>query len=668
MTSQWPSGGHPGPTQADIDQSLGIAGSGRSPGEGWSQSGGGQPQQWTPTSPPGYGENWFKDNAYKWNQPGAASQYWNGVAGNFVNPSDAETSLSAYGKELGGTRSPIENLYDQYNNVGQFTATGSGEQWNARHGGEFTGPNAGKDALGGAISGYGQRGASENIYDQYSNDGTFANHGANEDWFSQNGGAFTARNGGTDALGTAITGYGRNGAMESFAGAHGNDMFANNNLAQHQGGIASDINSARNTGDFFGQTAGDLARPGYAESLASQYDPNARTYNEQFLLGGGASEGLDAMYSRLQDVAGRKLDNRAAAGGGFNTGAALRANEELGADMNAQHIKDYMTASTAADASRNAYQQYGLGLTSAADSGMRGRIQTGLSGANMVDTNALGRAKAGQDLYSGISDEARGNYNSARDTANDANTQALNRLAGMTNAGNDLASQTLSGLNSGSAAARSAQDSANQRVNTSLTAANDANTQALNRLSGMTSAGNDLASQTISGLTAGSNSAISAQDAADRRVNTGLAAASDSSKSWMDRLTHASDIASTNQGLANTRYVTGGILSGQADTSDLNRLTGGQNAATGAQNSQQNRENSVYNNLHTQANDAATVFSNANNMARGEQSQYVMEQINGMLAAGKIKAEEVQAQYGSKMATLGLIIQGGKVIASGGKG
>src|ERR1044072_6288739 len=32
-----------------------------------------EPTPWTPYSPPGYGEQWYAQNAWKWNQPSAVS-------------------------------------------------------------------------------------------------------------------------------------------------------------------------------------------------------------------------------------------------------------------------------------------------------------------------------------------------------------------------------------------------------------------------------------------------------------------------------------------------------------------------------------------------------------------------------------------------------------------
>ncbi len=405
-------------------------------------------------------------------------------------------------------------------------------------------------------------------------------------------------------------------------------LYNNNNLADHAGGIAGDINSAKNTAGFFGATAGQLAAPGYAEHLADQYGPNKRTYNEDFLLGGGATTGLDQLYSRLYDTGARKLDNAAAARGGFNTGAALRAQQELGADMNAQHVKDYMTASNQADASKNAYQRYGLDLTTAADNGLRGRISTGLTGANMVDNTALGRAKAGQDLYSGVSDELRNNLTTAGNWADSSQKDWLARLLG--GAG----------------------------------AANDSNTQMLNRLAGKTTAANDESTQFLNRLNGGSDASKRAQDAADQRINTGIRSAKDTSDTWMNRIKGAAGLSVDEQNLILQRLMSGGNLAAGADNSDLQRLIGGQNAANSAQNDQQNRESTTFNNVNMLGNEQSGATERGQDKARDEQRMAVMDEINGLIAKGGINSQQIMAKYGAQMAALGLVIQGGKVVQS----
>ena len=42
---------------------------------------------------PGDAENYYKANGYRWTQPGAASQYWNGVGGYFGSPTTGEQTI-----------------------------------------------------------------------------------------------------------------------------------------------------------------------------------------------------------------------------------------------------------------------------------------------------------------------------------------------------------------------------------------------------------------------------------------------------------------------------------------------------------------------------------------------------------------------------------------------
>lgn len=553
------------------------------------------PGPWTPSNKPGYGETWWNQTQDQWKQPTQGANYWSGIQGYFApGPNTTETNIGGYGQQLGDTTGPMESLYNQYAGAGAFTNPGDMEKWFAQNGGNITAPNGGTTALGDAISGYG------NATDM-------------EKWFAQNGGQYSKP-------GDATTYY--NGTI--------NTLLNNNNLGDHASGIAGDINGARTTAGFFGATAGDLARPGYAESLADMFNPNQQTYNEQFLTGGGATEGLNQLYDRLYSQGARKLDERAAAGGSFNSGASLRAQEELGADLNAQHVRDYMAAANAADQSRNAYEQYGLGLTTAADSGLRGRISTGLTGANMVDTTALNRAKAAQDLYTGVSDETRGNITAGGVLANNSSVDALNRL----NAYRD--------------------------------AANDSSTQSLNRLNGMTTAGNFLAGDILNQYKAAADAANNSQLAGDRRINTGITAAHNAQDDWMTRLLNAGNLGSMAENLQQNRYRTGSDIATSVDTGNTTRWTAGQNAANSAENEQINRENSEFNNLNTLGNEQAGATSSAMDTIRREQASQLADQINGMLRSGQITADQVMAKYGAQMQALGLIMQGGQIIASGG--
>ncbi len=594
-------------TTAPVRPTEGAIGPGKSyydfngnrPGTGYWGNGGGQttaqPQaqpkpEWIPHSDPGYGEDWWQSHKQQWDQPGAASNYWNGVQGWFTNPTQQEQTIQGYGTQMGNTPGALENLYNQYNANGEFTTPGASEQWWARNGNQYNAPSEGERALSGVLPEYRQSTDMEN-------------------WNAQHGGEFNQA-----------------GDMERFYGQNVDKLYNNNNLAQHQGGIANDINSAQNTGRFFGATAGDLLTPSYTENLADQYQ-RGPSYNEQFLLGGGATQGLDQLYNRLQGQEARRLDTRAAAGGSFNSGAALRAQEESGADLSAQHVRDYMAASQAADTSRQADDTYGLNLMQGADTGLRGRIDLGLRGAGQADTQALARARAGQDLYTGVSDELRNNLTTAGNWAQNSQADWLGRMTEGANA------------------------------------ANESSTQRINRLQGETTAGNDLSTQFLNRLTQGSEAADRTQTAWKNRIDLGVNAADREQMAWQNRLKDAAGLQHDSQADILARLLGGGTLSNQAGGEDIQRYLGGQNSAIAAQNAKQGREAGVLDNLMKVGGAQAGVTERISDAARNGNAQAAMEEINGLLKSGQISAEEAQAKYGAQMQALGLVIQGGKVVA-----
>lgn len=549
----------------------------------------GSGNDWTPNSKPGYGENWYAQNGYKWNQPSPSATYWNGVQGQFNGPTSYEAQMRSYGNELGGNRGATENLYDQYNKSGEFTNPSAAEDWWTQNQGQYNAPSFGEQSLNNVIGQYGQTGAAEDWYNQ------------NQDF------------------------YKTSGDMENFYRGNAGALQNNNNLRDNAGGIANDINSAKNMQRFYGATAGDLAMPGYTENLADQYRPEA-SYSENFLTG-GAGEGLDQLYGRLFSKGARSLDNAAAARGGFNSGASLRAQEELGADMNAQQVRDTMQLTNQADSQKMNRLGYGLDLMKGADAGLTSRIGLGYQGAQGADNTALGRAAASQNLYTGMSDELRSNITTGGDLANKSQSSALAR---MTEGGN---------------------------------AANSSNVNYLNRLSGLTTASNDSADQWRNRMNDSREGAKTATDAWKSRMDTGMNASNTRDDQWRGRLNDAGNAQGNAFDMWKEQLGLGGNLSNLADQNTRSWLEGGQASANSAQNQQQGRENSVYNNVSDLGGKQANTYGQGMDKIRDEQRQSMMDEINGIISGGGITSQQIMAEYGEKMQTLGLVIQGGRVVA-----
>lgn len=154
-----------------------------------------------------------------------------------------------------------------------------------------------------------------------------------------------------------------------------------------------------------------MGAPGqYWEGVKGQFAPDAmhslwgtgsgKSYAEDYLTGGGAGEGLDALYGRLTSEAGRHLNDQAAAAGGYS-GAALRANQEMQLGMNANHARDMQAAVGAADsgsAARNGMMQSMLGLggnlATGAGNDALSRLTGGMNAASAAQAAQQGRERS----------------------------------------------------------------------------------------------------------------------------------------------------------------------------------------------------------------------------------------------------------------------------------
>lgn len=496
-----------------------------------------KPQEppWTPKSAPGVGEDWWSRYGDKWNEPGAASDYWKGVQGFFTNPTTSgETNVQNLADQLKDPGA-MENLYDEFRSTGQFQLPGMGE-------------NAAYDAMT-----------------------KLQPTGQGEDYYNANKGFF---NYGTDL-------QGRNQGFQ--------DRLGGNAVGDRAAAIQGDIDNATRMQGFFDETRGDLTRAGYTERMAQGYE-DTPSYNELFLTGGGAGGGLDALYSRLQQQGGRALDERAAAAGGFNSGAALRANEELNRDLIGQHVQAVQAASSAADASKMARLGEGRALMQGADTALTSRIGTGYQGAEGSDRISLGRADAALKLAQALGGETR------------ANVGLGAQISGQTDAG------LLSKVMGGGQLANSAQE------------------LAFNRIMG------------------GADVALRGQDAGNTRIRTGLEGAQGAQAGQLSRLLGAGSLENTGQGMILQRLLGGGQLAAGAGNEDITRLTGGQAGATTSQRLGMDRETGVFDKVMRQAQAQAATYGAGMDKARQEQFQTGLAQIEAMVKSGQITAEQGQQQ------------------------
>lgn len=163
--------------------------------------------------------------------------------------------------------------------------------------------------------------------------------------------------------------------------------------------MMSEWDMIHNAEDWFRDSKGQLIQKGYTEKMADQYKPEL-SYSEQFLLGDG-TQGLDKYFDDLHAKKARLLDDRVAAGGSYNSGAAVRANEELSRDIIDQQVLKRMELSNQADVQKMARLGEGRTLMQGADTALNNRLTTGGNLARNADISAGERASGKQSVYKG---------------------------------------------------------------------------------------------------------------------------------------------------------------------------------------------------------------------------------------------------------------------------
>lgn len=200
-------------------------------------------------------------------------------------------------------------------------------------------------------------------------------------------------------------------------------------LQKRAGAIDTDLSKIANAEDAYTSGAPALKAKGYAERLADQWDPSKLTYSEQFLTGKGVP-GLDATFDRLKEKGRRDLENRAAASGSFNSGAALAAEGELTKDLDSDYVGKLMEMSNQADVNSMARAAEGRGLATNADTGLRSRYATLSQAGREADISAEARATGRRELGESLSQEQRLRLQEQAKLAADAQKYRFDRLEG----------------------------------------------------------------------------------------------------------------------------------------------------------------------------------------------------------------------------------------------
>lgn len=342
-------------------------------------------------------------------------------------------------------------------------------------------------------------GVSETRYADNARAGAYDQPGAAESFWNTYGSGMMAPSAGEDALGRTLESLRAPGAAEDYYAQHGQEFAT-------PGALES----------LFPQLRNDLSRYSQSELLAQGYKPEA-SYAEDFLTGGGAGEGLDQMYNRLYAQGSRKLGDEGAARGTYNSGASLRASEELNADLTGRHVQDLQAATNAADAAKMARLGYGLNVMKASDESMLGREQGLLAAggqtqeamknrllaggtlASSAETGMLGRMKETTDAGIGLGNLVRQRYTAGSEASDRAQKAAHDRFE------------------AGSVAASRSERDAMDRITAAGGLERDSTQLALNRLAGGREGATAAGNEDILRVTSGQNAAKVAQDSKEGR-------------------------------------------------------------------------------------------------------------------------------------------------------
>lgn len=355
---------------------------------------------------------------------------------------------------------------DYYNaHKGFYDQPGAASQyWNGQQG-FFANPSYGENQLnkiGDDL--YGSKTPSEDLYKQYYESGAFTKPGASEDFWSKYGSQMMDPSQGEAALGKSIDQLGAKGAGETWWDQHQYDFDRPGVMEQ-----------------MFPEIKGQLIGKGYQEKYADAYKPEDSAA-EQFLNGGGAAGGLDAMYDRLYTQGAKRIDDAGGARGSYNSGRSLRAGEELSADLTGRHVQDLQAAVSAADTAKMARLNYGENVMKGADTGMTNRLGTlgdigsktqqatldRLLGGSTASDRAQGAATARYGALTNASkaqgDLSRERMTAGSEAADRAQKALFDRMKGGMDFSKTSGDQMMDRLNHAGAAYGSAQDRALNRI------------------------------------------------------------------------------------------------------------------------------------------------------------------------------------------------------------
>jgi len=566
--------------------------------------------------PQGWGEEWYINNAWKYDRPSSASDYWEGVKGHYNAPSSwSEDGLMSLAGEFSGP-GVMDNVWGDVEQGLRRGPSNMRGAWNDFSSG-MTGPTEG-----------------DRFYD--ANKGFFTTKGAGENWWDENKGFFSSPGSLKSNLNSLQSRYGTKGDAENFYETAMNDlMFDDGRLSDNMDRLSGSYRGANTTQRYFGTQAPNLTEMGFTERMAAGYRPEY-SYSEQMLLGGEGDSGLENLYNRLFDKGSKRLDNAAAARGGYNSGAALRATQELDADLTAQHVKDRIALSGQSDQAKMARLGEARALMTAGDEAMRGRVGLGFQGSRDVDDSIIARTQAEQGLFKDVDKYKLDKTQLLGELAAKSQGFSLDRLAGEKGLLLDSDRFDLDKMTAGGDAADRAQGRAFDRMNLGFTTSRNLGNDRTQRLLHLLSGAKDLDSEERAYL----NDLLSGAGGVDaeRRQRGDLRRGI-----YRDHGTET-----------RARHRQGFDMSRGADDAYFDSLDRARGAANDAQLLRQDRLRGNVDAISNYVQSIARTYGQGMDAARSEQFQAGLSEIEGKIRRGEISKQEAEQEIQTLLAMLNI--------------
>jgi hypothetical protein len=426
------------------------------------------PQRSGALTQPGAYEQWYQQNASRYNQPTTLSSYYQSVAGKFGGQRyQPTTSRDAYSQVQGMFSQPSQGATNARSVADQLRQQSAGEDAMNAALGYFSGPNN-------AAQYYGDN---RNFYEA---------EGEIEDYYANNGERFQE------------AGFGENYAQGILQNPELTGLFDNRLVGDEL--------------DYFRQPLRDLS---YSEKLYES-----------------GNEGLNQWYDLQRQRQQEDLENQMSAMGVFGSGETVEAMYRMREGLAAEQARDMAGLAGQADAERRQRADLLFGASGAAaeEEMARGGLMLGAAGAGLeLDRDAIARLTAGGNLANQSSTYALNRTNAGMNAANTADQSLFAQGAGMAGIGTQMSQAELNRLNSSSAAGLAADTEERQRMmdmfNASLGVDNMGLSAQAADLSWIT-AGGQLANQVDTGnrdwLNAGGGAAQTAQNMYETRERYGF--------------------------------------------------------------------------------------------------------------------------------------------------